>query len=103
MNGSCRGVYPAEFFRRGELIATQRPSEKDLGVANVLFDIVIRIALLDLDLRKLLPDAFAQPRRRAPQREGMMDQDQQFHWQIGSSGDRVIRPTGACADTKFQS
>ena len=66
------------FFAASKLLAAQRPAEEDLGVANVLFDVLIGIALVHLDLREVAVDALAQPLGRAPESEGMMDEMSNF-------------------------
>src|ERR1700722_20860858 len=70
---------PPQLLSSGELLRPQRERKEYLRLAQIFLDALVTVTLVDLQLRKLLCQAFPKPRRRLPQAKPMMHHDQQVH------------------------
>jgi hypothetical protein len=61
------------------LFQPQGQRKDDFGIAQVLFYAIIRIALLDVELRKFVGQALCEPGGHIPQIEVVIDNDQELH------------------------
>ncbi len=62
----CGSVNPPQIARRRKLLRPQGYRKDDLGIAQMLFNAVVRVALHDFDFRKVAAQPLPEPRRSSP-------------------------------------
>jgi len=65
-------VDPAQLARRQKLFRTNRNPKQNLDVCDILFNIFVRVQLVNVKLRELGAQAFRKPWRRDPQLKAMV-------------------------------
>src|SRR5215469_10203631 len=70
---------PLQLLCSFDLLAAQRPGDRDVGVGNFLIHTIVIVQVDHFELRELATQALREPRRRLPELEAVVKDDKQLH------------------------
>ncbi len=79
VHGGCGGVNPLQLIGSCDLLAAERPRDCDVGIGNFVVNAIVIVQMNDFELGKVVTKPFGEPRRRLPQIEAVMEDDEEFH------------------------
>ena len=74
-----RRVDPLQLFGGFDLLATQRPGDRDIGIGDLVRHPVVVGEVYHFELRKIAPQALGEPLRRLPESKAVMEGDEELH------------------------
>ncbi len=79
MDCGSRRMNPPQLLCRLDLLAAQRPRDRDVGIGDFLEHMIVVGQMHHFELREVATQPLREPRRHLPQFEAVMKSDEEFH------------------------